>query len=348
MTSPSSIGSQLVPTEKPERLPEEIRGIWSLLLLAGEAISATVAVLLVGLPLHAVPAVCLLICAAGWFVGGDHISYARRSRDECYHTIATVLVAAVPVEIVLLGIGGFGVIESLAVLPFAFALICPLHIGLHTMRYGGAISDGGNDAVSPRAKRRATAPAFRAFKRATDATFSALAVIILSPIMLGIAFAILRESGGPVFFSQERVGRDRHRFAIYKFRTMRPGAGTEWAKPGDERITKLGAFLRRFSLDELPQLMNVLKGEMSLVGPRPEMPDYAHEFRATIPHYDERTLVDPGMTGWAQVQLERNLAPSDMARVTPYDLFYVEHSSIALDLYIAIKTLAEVARHRAV
>jgi lipopolysaccharide/colanic/teichoic acid biosynthesis glycosyltransferase len=346
MSVPTWIRSELIDSEKNERLPERVPGIWSALLLAGDALAAAIAALLVGLPVHAVPAVCLLICAAGWFVGGDHVSYAARSRDQCYHVIAMIVAAAVPVFAVLVWVGGFSWLQGIVILPFAFALLCPLHIGLHVMRYADAVPDGGLDAVSPRAKRRIASPAFRAFKRSVDATLAGIAVVLLSPVMLAIAFMILRDSDGPVFFAQERVGRDRHRFVIYKFRTMRQDAGDEWVKPGDERVTRMGAFLRRTSLDELPQLINVLKGDMSLVGPRPEMPEYAHEFRSKIPHYDDRSLVDPGITGWAQIQLDRNLTPSEMARVIPYDLFYVEHTSFGLDLYVVIKTLVEIATHR--
>jgi lipopolysaccharide/colanic/teichoic acid biosynthesis glycosyltransferase len=348
MSLPTWIRSELLETPIVERLPERLPGIWSTLLLASDAAAAAIAVLLAGLPVDAVPAVCLLTCLAGWFVGGDHISFAARSRDECYHAIAAVAVAGVPILIVLAAIGGFSLWQSLFVLPFLLALLCPLHIGLHAMRYSDDAPDCTNDAVSPRAKRRVNLPIIRGTKRVIDAALSGIAVAILSPVMVGIAFAILRESGGPVFFTQERVGRDRHRFTIHKFRTMRNDADSTWAKPGDERITNVGAFLRRTSLDELPQLINVLKGEMSLVGPRPEMPEYAHEFRSTIPRYDDRVLVNPGMTGWAQVHLDRNLKPSDMAKVVPYDLFYVEHASFALDAYIAAKTLLEVPFHRAV
>jgi lipopolysaccharide/colanic/teichoic acid biosynthesis glycosyltransferase/uncharacterized membrane protein YphA (DoxX/SURF4 family) len=346
MSLPTWVRSDLIDAQPTERLPERLPGIWSVLVLTGEAAAAAIAVLLTGLPFHAVPAACLIVCLCAWFVGGAHISYAARSRDECYHAIATILVAAVPITVVLVGIGQFSILQSILMLPFALALLCPLQVALHHMRYGGAVPDGSVDMVTPRAKRRVTSAAFRGFKRAIDGTVAAVAVVILSPALLAIAFAILKESDGPIFFAQERVGRDRHRFTIYKFRTMQRDADRTWAKPGDERITRIGAFLRRTSLDELPQLINVLKGDMSLVGPRPEMPEYAHEFRSKIPHYDDRSLVEPGITGWAQMQLDRNLTPADMSKVLPYDLFYVEHSSAALDLYIIIKTLVEVAAHR--
>lgn len=330
------------------RLPERVSAVWSSFLLLGDALATAVAVLLVALPVHAVPAACLLVCGAVWLVGGAHVSYAVTTRDAMYHAAAAVILAAVPVLFVFIVIGGLGVLQSIAVLPLAMVLLSGVHAGIHVMRYGGSAPQATNDSVSPRAKRRVASLGFRTPKRAVDAVIGIAAFVLLSPLMLVIAIAIARESGVPIFFTQERVGRDRHRFTILKFRTMQPNAGSAWAAPGDERITRVGAFLRRTSLDELPQLINVLRGEMSLVGPRPEMPEYAHRFRSTIPHYDDRTLVDPGITGWAQVHAERNLVPGDMNSVVPYDLFYVEHTSMALDLFVAVKTLAEVAFHRAV
>lgn len=337
------------PETTAERLPECLPGVWSAFLLIGDAAVTAIAALLVGLPVHAIPALCLLVCGAVWFAGGGHISYAAEPRDELYQAAAAIILAALPVLVVLVGIGGFSVLQSIAVLPVAMVLLFGVHFGIRIMRLGNAsVSPGLNDSVSPRAKRRVTSRGFRSFRRAVDTVIAGVGFVLLAPVMLAIAIVVARDSNGPIFFLQERVGRDRHRFVMYKFRTMEMGAGNAWVKPGDERVTRVGAFLRRTSLDEIPQLINVLRGEMSLVGPRPEMPEYAHEFRQTIPRYDDRSLVDPGITGWAQTHVARNLAPSDMAEVLPYDLFYVEHASLALDLYIAVKTLAEVAFHRAV
>jgi lipopolysaccharide/colanic/teichoic acid biosynthesis glycosyltransferase len=166
--------------------------------------------------------------------------------------------------------------------------------------------------------------------------------------MLAVALAVFLDSGKPVLFRQERVGRGGRSFGIYKFRTMQHNAGSDWAKPGDSRITRIGAFLRRTSLDELPQLFNVIRGDMSVVGPRPEMRAFADGFEKSIPHYAQRHVVPPGITGWAQVYLKRNLEPSDMPAVLPYDLFYVEHASRFLDCAIILKTAFEVLTHRAV
>ncbi len=347
MTQPSWARTEPLGVSPTERLPEHVSSVWTVLLLVGDAVASAIAVLAAGLPFHAVPAVCLVTCAAAWLAGGGRLSYATVRRDQFYHAAAAIVLAAIPIEILLIGIGQFSVWQSLLVLPLAFALVGGVHVGLHAMRYAGLVPQGVNDAVSPRAKRHATAPTTRALKRGVDAAIATVALIVASPLMLVIAIVIARESDGPVFFTQERVGRDRHRFVIYKFRTMHVGSGPAWASPGDERVTRAGAFLRRTSLDELPQLINVLRGEMSLVGPRPEMPEYAHEFRAKIPRYDDRTLVDPGMTGWAQIQGRRTLEPADMDHVVPMDLFYVEHASLTLDLYILVKTLAEVLFHRA-
>lgn len=166
--------------------------------------------------------------------------------------------------------------------------------------------------------------------------------------MLVASIAIAAESRGPVFFRQRRVGRDGRIFSVIKFRTMRSDAGSEWARPGDTRITKIGALLRRTSIDELPQLINVLKGEMSIVGPRPEMVEFAQRFAAELPSYDQRHVVTPGITGWAQLYGKRNLQPDEVASILPYDLFYVERSSPVLDTAILLKTVAEVLFHRAV
>jgi lipopolysaccharide/colanic/teichoic acid biosynthesis glycosyltransferase len=185
-------------------------------------------------------------------------------------------------------------------------------------------------------------------KRVFDVIVAAITLVVASPIMLAAAIAILIESGTPIFFRQERIGAEGRPFSIFKFRTMRGDAGSQWARPGDDRITRVGALLRRTSIDELPQLFNVLRGEMSIVGPRPEMVDFAASFAGTIPNYEQRHVVAPGITGWAQVYCKRNLQPVDMTDVLPFDLFYVEHASVALDAAIVLKTAAEVVFHRAV
>ncbi len=178
-------------------------------------------------------------------------------------------------------------------------------------------------------------------KRLIDIIFSAFALIVLSPLMLTIATVIRLTSPGKAIFRQERVGRAGQPFNIYKFRSMRADAeenvGHVWAETDDPRQTPLGQFLRRWSLDELPQFFNVLKGDMSLVGPRPEMSGLIDRFSESIPHYLARQRVKSGMTGWAQVNgLRGNTSLED--RIS-YDRYYIENWSLALDIKIILKTL---------
>ncbi len=178
-------------------------------------------------------------------------------------------------------------------------------------------------------------------KRLIDIVLSASALIALSPLMLTIVIAIRLTSPGKAIFRQERVGRGGTRFKIYKFRSMQVDAeekvGHVWAKSDDPRQTRLGKFLRRWSLDELPQFFNVLKGDMSLVGPRPEMSGLIDTFRESIPHYLARQRVKSGMTGWAQVNGLRGNTSLE-ARIS-YDRYYIENWSLALDIKIILKTL---------
>lgn len=178
-------------------------------------------------------------------------------------------------------------------------------------------------------------------KRLIDIVFSLLALIALSPLMLMIAVIIRLTSPGKAIFRQERVGRAGKPFNIYKFRSMRADAeeqvGHVWAEADDPRQTSLGKFLRRWSLDELPQFFNVLKGDMSLVGPRPEMSGLIDTFSESIPHYLARQRVKSGMTGWAQVNgLRGNTSLED--RIS-YDRYYIENWSLGLDIKIILKTL---------
>ncbi len=178
-------------------------------------------------------------------------------------------------------------------------------------------------------------------KRLIDIVCSMSAVILLSPLMLAIAVSIRLTSPGKAIFRQERVGRAGKRFHIYKFRSMRTDAeekvGHVWAKSDDPRQTSLGKFLRRWSLDELPQFFNVLKGDMSLVGPRPEMSGLIDTFRESIPHYLARQRVKSGMTGWAQVNGLRG--NTSLEERVSYDRYYIENWSLGLDIKIILKTL---------
>ena len=178
-------------------------------------------------------------------------------------------------------------------------------------------------------------------KRLIDIVLSTSALIVLSPLMLIIVIAIRLTSPGKAIFRQERVGRGGKPFRIYKFRSMRADAeekiGHVWAKSDDPRQTPLGKFLRRWSLDELPQFLNVLKGDMSLVGPRPEMSGLIDTFSESIPHYRARQRVKSGMTGWAQVNGLRG--NTSLEERISYDRYYIENWSLALDIRIILKTL---------
>ena len=178
-------------------------------------------------------------------------------------------------------------------------------------------------------------------KRFIDIVFSLFALVLLSPLMLVIAVAIRLTSPGKIIFCQERVGRAGKRFNIYKFRSMHADAeekvGHVWAKDDDPRETSLGKFLRRWSLDELPQFFNILKGDMSLVGPRPEMSGLINTFRESVPHYLARQRVKSGMTGWAQVNGLRG--NTSLEERVSYDRYYIENWSLGLDFKIILKTL---------
>ena len=180
-------------------------------------------------------------------------------------------------------------------------------------------------------------------KRLFDLLFSTLLLVILSPLMLLIALLVKLSSPGPILFSQERVGLDGTAFKMLKFRSMRSDAessGAAFATPNDSRATAPGALLRRLSLDELPQLWNVWRGDMSLVGPRPERPVFIQRFRRRIPRYQLRHMVKSGMTGWAQIHDLRG--DTSIQKRVEYDLYYIEHWSILLDLKILFRTMAAV------
>jgi len=181
-------------------------------------------------------------------------------------------------------------------------------------------------------------------KRAMDLIGSAVGLVLLSPLMMLVALLIKLDSPGPVFYTQVRMGLDAKPFWIIKFRSMRADAEVEtgpvWATKDDPRRTRLGAFMRRFSIDELPQLINVLLGEMSLVGPRPERPVFVEQFKRSIPRYMDRHREKAGITGWAQVNGLRG--DSSIAERTKYDLWYIENWSLLLDIKIILKTIFNV------
>ena len=186
-------------------------------------------------------------------------------------------------------------------------------------------------------------------KRGLDMVVSSIALVLLSPILLSVALLIkLTSPREPVFYVQERVGLDGRPFQLVKFRSMRSDAeeytGPVWAKPDDPRRTRIGSVMRRWSLDELPQLVNVLAGEMSMVGPRPERPHFVEQFSRYIPRYAERHNEKAGLTGWAQVNGLRG--QTSIEERTKYDVFYVEHWSLVFDLKIMLKTIGTIFRDR--
>jgi len=176
-------------------------------------------------------------------------------------------------------------------------------------------------------------------KRSVDLVGSALALVFLSPVLMLVAAAIKIDSPGSVFYAQERMGLDAQPFWCLKFRSMRTDAekdGPGWTTEGDPRVTRLGSLIRRLSVDELPQLINVFLGEMSLVGPRPERPVYVEQFRRSIPRYMDRHREKAGLTGWAQVNGLRG--DTSIAERTKYDLWYIENWSLWLDFRIILRT----------
>ena len=186
----------------------------------------------------------------------------------------------------------------------------------------------------------------RVVKRIFDLIFGALALVVASPVMLAITIALKLTSPGPVLYRQERMGVDGRRFRMLKFRTMRVDAevdtGPVWAREGDPRRTTFGVFLRRTSLDELPQLFNVLHGEMSLVGPRPERPSFVEDFRRRVPGYMLRHKMKAGITGWAQIKGWRG--NTSIEKRIEYDLYYIERWSLTFDLKILLLTIWDVFR----
>lgn len=186
-------------------------------------------------------------------------------------------------------------------------------------------------------------PFNQALKRALDIVFSSILLVFASPVMVLVALLIKIDSPGPVFFLQERVGMDGKPFAMIKFRTMRTDSesrGPGWTTAGDPRITRIGAYLRRYSIDELPQFINVLIGEMSVVGPRPEQPKWVERFRQEIPRYMRRHKEKAGITGWAQVNGLRG--DTSIEERTRYDLYYIENWSLLFDIKIILRTAADI------
>jgi sugar transferase (PEP-CTERM system associated) len=190
----------------------------------------------------------------------------------------------------------------------------------------------------------------RSGKRLLDISAAAIGLLIAAPMMAIVAIAVKLTSPGPVIYRQQRVGQYGRVFTVLKFRSMRQDAeaatGAVWAKENDDRITPIGRFLRKTRLDELPQLWNVLIGDMSLVGPRPERPEFVKQLTDEIPFYGQRHVVRPGLTGWAQVRYTYGSSVEDALEKLQYDLFYIKNLTIPLDLFIIISTLKTVLLRR--
>jgi lipopolysaccharide/colanic/teichoic acid biosynthesis glycosyltransferase len=170
--------------------------------------------------------------------------------------------------------------------------------------------------------------------------------IVLAPFMILTALAVMLDTGLPVLYSQSRVGKDGKPFRIFKFRSMRQDAEKEgkavWAAANDSRVTRVGTFIRNTRLDELPQLYNVLRGEMSFVGPRPERPEFVSELAEKIPFYDTRHYVKPGLMGWAQLNYPYGASVEDARGKLEYDLYYSKNHSMLMDILIMIQTVEVV------
>ena len=187
-------------------------------------------------------------------------------------------------------------------------------------------------------------------KRGTDVVLAAIGLLVFSPMMLLIAGLVRVTSKGAAFYHQERVGQHGRLFTVHKFRSMKDDAeretGAVWAASRDARVTTLGQFLRRTRLDELPQLWNVLRGDMSLVGPRPERPEFVAKLVETIPYYGLRHSVRPGLTGWAQIRYTYGASVEDALEKLQYDLFYIKHLTVAFDIVILFSTVKTVLLRR--
>jgi exopolysaccharide biosynthesis polyprenyl glycosylphosphotransferase len=209
-------------------------------------------------------------------------------------------------------------------------------IDLDSLTTGGLIHADGF------ARGRASA----ALKRLSDIVIAAAALLLTLPLMTAAAAAIKLDSPGPVFYRQQRIGRFDKTFTIFKFRSMTADAEAcgkpRWAQKHDPRMTSVGRFIRASRIDELPQLVNIIRGEMSLVGPRPERPHFVGQLARAIPFYHQRTYVKPGLTGWAQVNYPYGASVEDAREKLAYDLYYVKHRTIWLDLAILLSTIRVV------
>ena len=183
-------------------------------------------------------------------------------------------------------------------------------------------------------------------KRVIETTLAAAGLIFVLPVLLGTAIAIKLDDGGALFYRQSRVGKNGRVFSVLKFRSMREDAEAngkaQWATTGDSRVTRVGRFLRKSRIDEIPQLMNIVRGDMALVGPRPERPEIVEKLKVAIPGYDKRHVVRPGLTGWAQISYPYGASIEDAVWKTKFDMYYIRNWTILLDMAIIVQTVRVV------
>lgn len=276
---------------------------------------------------NCVPAACLLP------VGESLLTMAQKyEASEIVVTVSNRRSSAFPVRQLLeCALGGVKVIDAAT---FFEREACQIRIDSLQPSY--LIFGGGFDQSFLRASS----------KRMVDLLASALITLISLPVMLASALAILLEDGGPVFYQQERVGRDGRVFKVLKFRSMRRDAESDgtptWAAANDPRITRVGRIIRKLRIDELPQMLNVLKGEMSFVGPRPERAYFVEQLNGEVAYYNVRHSIKPGVTGLAQVRYQYGASIEDAIEKLQYDLYYVKNNSLFLDLLILIDTVQVV------
>jgi len=186
---------------------------------------------------------------------------------------------------------------------------------------------------------------FKRIKRGLDVLLSIVGLAVAIPINVLVSVAIKIDSSGPILYKQERVGKDGKIFRLLKFRSMREGAepnGPVWADVSDDRTTRVGKVIRKLRLDEIPQIVNVLKGEMSFVGPRPERPFFVEQLRKELPYYFQRHTVKPGITGWAQIKYPYGASKEDALEKLKYDYYYIKHMSLLFDLMVMMETIKTV------
>jgi lipopolysaccharide/colanic/teichoic acid biosynthesis glycosyltransferase len=191
--------------------------------------------------------------------------------------------------------------------------------------------------------RSQTSHTYAAMKRALDVTVASIALVVLGVVIVPLS-VIIKLDGGPILHRQIRVGQHGRLFTVVKLRTMpeRPGEPTTWTEVSDRRVTAVGRIIRRLHLDELPQAFAILRGQMSLIGPRPEQPQYVQQLRSEIDFYNTRLTVRPGLTGWAQVNSGYGSSVDDARVKLSYDLYYVKHQSLSLDMIIMARTVMAV------